>query len=81
MTNGRMPTAVEAGIYSATLALLHAARDANSIDGDAIVAALRRAPIPDTLLGTVTVRPDGVAAHAMQVYRVKRPDQSVRQWD
>ena len=81
MFNGRMPTAVEAGIYSATLAVLHAARAANSIEGDAVVAALRRAPIPGTLLGTVTVRPDGVAAHAMHVYRVKRPEQSLRAWD
>ncbi len=79
--NGQMPTAVEAGIYSATLALLHAARAANSIDGDAVVAALRRAPIKDTLLGTVQVRPDGIATHPVQVYRVKRPDQAMQAWD
>ena len=79
--NGQMPTAIEAGIYSATLALLHAARAADSIEGDAVVAALRRAPVADTLLGTVTVRADGIAASPMQVYRVKRPAQSMQAWD
>lgn len=81
MFNGRMPTTVEAGVYSATLAALHAARAANSVAGHEVAAALRRGPIPDPLLGTVTVRPDGVAAHDMPVYRVKRPDQSRARWD
>ena len=50
---GRMPTMVQAAAYSATLAYLHAAKAANTVAGDKVVAQMRSAPIKDTLFGTV----------------------------
>ncbi len=78
---GRMPTANQAGVYSSVLAWLRAAGTVGSVDGARVLAQLRSAPIEDTLFGTVTVRIDGRAVHAMHVYRVKRPDQSQGQYD
>ncbi|MCL2429082.1 MAG: ABC transporter substrate-binding protein, partial [Alphaproteobacteria bacterium] len=79
--DGRVPTANQAGVYSSVLAYLHAVRSANTIEGERVIAELRKAPIRDALFGTVTVRPDGRALHAMYEFRVKRPEQSKHRWD
>ncbi len=79
--NGRVPTENQAGVYSSVLAYFQAVKAANSIDGDKVLAELRRAPIHDKLFGTVTVRPDGRAIHAMYEFRVKAPEQSRGRWD
>ena len=73
---GRMPTEDHAGVYSATLAYLRAARDAKSIDGETVVAQMRAKPIDDALWGTVTIRQDGRAVHDMFRYKVKSPAES-----
>jgi branched-chain amino acid transport system substrate-binding protein len=78
---GRMPTANQAGVYSSVLAYLHAVKSANTIDGEAVVAQMRRQPIEDKLFGTVTVRQDGRAVHDMYTFRVKSPEQSKSRWD
>ena len=79
--SGKMPTMVQAAAYSATLAYLHAAKAANTIEGDKVVAQMRTAPIQDELFGTVTVRIDGRAVHDMYVFRVKTPAESKGKWD
>ena len=78
---GRVPTENQAGVYSSVLAYLRAAKAADGIEGEKVVEAMRRAPIQDPLFGTVTVRPDGRAIHAMYVFRVKAPAQSKSRWD
>ena len=79
--DGRMPTENQAGVYSSVLAYLNAVKAADSVDGDKVMAAMRAAPIQDKLFGTVTVRPDGRAVHAMYEFRVKQPEQSKGRWD
>jgi branched-chain amino acid transport system substrate-binding protein len=79
--NGRVPTANQAGVYSSVLAYLRAAKAAGTIDGEAVVAQMRQAPIEDILFGTVTVRPDGRAVHDMYTFRVKAPNESHSRWD
>ncbi len=74
--NGRMPTENHAGVYSSTLAFLRAARDAGTIEGEKVVAAMREKPIADALFGTVTIRQDGRAVHDVFLYEVKTPDES-----
>jgi branched-chain amino acid transport system substrate-binding protein len=74
--SGRMPTEDHAGVYSATLAYLRAARDAGTIEGEAVVKQMETKPIDDVLWGTVTIRPDGRAVHDMFRYRVKAPADS-----
>ncbi len=79
--NGRMPTEDQAGVYSETLAYLRAAKAADTIDGDKVVAAMKAAPIADPLFGLVVVRPDGRATHPMYVFKVKPPAESKGRWD
>jgi len=79
--NGRMPGINHAGVYSATLAYLRAAKAANAIEGDTVVAQMRAAPIDGPLFGTVRVRADGRAVHEMHVFRVKAPDESKSRYD
>ena len=79
--DGRMPTEDQAGVYSETLAYLRAAKAADTIDGDKVVAAMKAAPIADPLFGPVVVRPDGRATHPMYVFKVKAPAESKGRWD
>src|SRR5271165_2937079 len=79
--DGRMPTEDQAGVYSETLAYLRAAKSADSIDGDKVVAEMKKAPIADPLFGRVVVRPDGRATHPMYVFKVKAPTASKGRWD
>jgi branched-chain amino acid transport system substrate-binding protein len=79
--NGRMPTQDQAGVYSATLAYLRTVRDAQTIVGELVVAAMERAPIEDKLFGTVSIRPDGRAVHDMYLFQVKTPAESKGPWD
>ena len=78
---GRMPTEDQAAAYSETLAYLRAAKSAGTIEGDRVLAEMRKAPIDDPLFGRVVVRPDGRATHAMYVFRVKAPEQSKGRYD
>ena len=78
---GRVPTENQAGVYSSIMAYLRAVKVAGSIEGEKVIEAMRRAPIEDPLFGTVTVRPDGRAIHAMHVFKVKTPAQSTSRWD
>ncbi len=79
--NGRMPTINHAGVYSSTMAYLRAAKAANTIEGDKVVAHMRAAPINDLLFGTVQIRKDGRAVHEMYVFRVKSPEESKGRYD
>ena len=63
------------------MAYLRAVKRADSIDGDAVVAEMKRAPFVDPLFGPVTIRADGRAVHAMYVFKVKTPAQSKSEWD
>jgi branched-chain amino acid transport system substrate-binding protein len=78
---GKMPTEDQAAAYSTTLAYLHAAKSAGTIEGDRVLAEMRKSPIDDPLFGRVVVRPDGRATHAMYVFRVKAPEQSKSRYD
>jgi branched-chain amino acid transport system substrate-binding protein len=78
---GRMPTQNHAGVYSSTLAYLRAVRDIGTIEGEQVVDRMRSKPIADPLFGQTTIRRDGRAVHAMQVFRVKRPEASRGEWD
>jgi branched-chain amino acid transport system substrate-binding protein len=78
---GRKPTANQAGVYSSVLAYLQAVKAANTIEGEAVVAALRKAPIQDDLFGVVIIRQDDRAIHDMYTFQVKSPSESRGRWD
>jgi branched-chain amino acid transport system substrate-binding protein len=78
---GRMPTEDQAAAYSATLAYLRAVKSAGTIEGDKVLAEMKKSPIDDPLFGRVVVRIDGRAMHPMYVFRVKAPEQSKSRYD
>ncbi|KJC45745.1 ABC transporter permease [Bradyrhizobium sp. LTSP857] len=79
--NGQMPTTDHAGVYSSTLAYLRAAKAANTIVGDKVVAEMRKNTIDDDLFGPTNVRIDGRAVHNMYVFQVKSPSESKNKYD
>jgi branched-chain amino acid transport system substrate-binding protein len=78
---GKMPTEDQAAAYSATLAYLRAVKAAGTIEGDRVLAEMKKSPLDDPLFGRVVVRTDGRATHAMYVFRVKAPEQSKSRYD
>jgi branched-chain amino acid transport system substrate-binding protein len=79
--NGRMPTANHAGVYSATLAYLHAVKAAETIEGEKVVAQMKAHPSQDPAYGRVEIRADGRAIHPMYLFRVKTPAASKGPYD
>lgn len=78
---GARPTSFQAGVYSSALAYLHASKAVGSADARKVLPEMKRAPIEDALFGTVQVRADGRATHAMYLFQVKTPAESKGPWD
>jgi branched-chain amino acid transport system substrate-binding protein len=74
---GKVPTMVQAGVYSATLHYLKAVAALNSAqDGKAVAAKMKEMPTDDALFGKGTVRADGRKIHPAYLYEVKKPEES-----
>jgi branched-chain amino acid transport system substrate-binding protein len=71
----KMPSANQAGVYSATLAYLNAVAAKGSDAAKDVVPEMKRAPIKDKLFGDVTIRQDGRAIHPMYLFQVKKPEE------
>lgn len=81
-THGSMPSMVQAGVYSATLAYLEAVQAVGSAeDGKAVVDQMKSMDIDDALFGKVTIRADGRALHDMYLFEVKTAEESTGEWD
>ncbi|HWK44861.1 MAG TPA: ABC transporter substrate-binding protein [Stellaceae bacterium] len=78
---GRMPTANQAGVYSAVLQYLKAMAAVDTEETAPILAKMRSAPMADPLFGTTTLRVDGRAVHDMYLFQVKAPSASKADWD
>ncbi len=79
--NGRMPTSVQAGFYSATKRYIEAIKAAGTDDADKVMANLKAAPFDDPLFGKSYIRADGRNVHQMYLFEVKPPAESKRAWD
>jgi branched-chain amino acid transport system substrate-binding protein len=80
--NGRYPTAMQAGVYAATLHYLKAVDELGaSNDGKAVVQEMKQLPTDDPLFGKGSVRADGRKLHNMYLFEVKKPDESKYPWD
>jgi branched-chain amino acid transport system substrate-binding protein len=80
--NGRYPTAMQAGVYAATLHYLKAVDELGaSSDGKAVVQQMKKLPTDDPLFGKGTVRADGRKLHNMYLFEVKKPEESRYPWD
>ncbi|MCA1455559.1 ABC transporter substrate-binding protein [Bradyrhizobium sp. BRP22] len=80
--NGRYPTALQAGVYAATLHYLKAVDALGaSGDGKAVVQEMKKLPTDDPLFGKGSVRADGRKLHNMYLFEVKKPEESKYPWD
>jgi branched-chain amino acid transport system substrate-binding protein len=80
--NNRYPTAMQAGVYAATLHYLKAVDALGaSGDGKAVVQEMKKLPTDDPLFGKGTVRADGRKLHNMYLFEVKKPEESKYAWD
>lgn len=78
---GKMPTMVQAGMYSAALHYLRSAEKAGTDAGTEVVAQMKSEPINDFFSRGGHIRPDGLHEHEMQLMRVKTPSESRAPWD
>ncbi len=76
-----MPTAVQAGDYSAVTQYLLAVKAAGTDDGDAVMAQLKKARINDMFTQDGYIRADGRMIHDMRLVQVKTPAESKEPWD
>lgn len=79
--NGRMPTQIMAGDYTAVQHFLKAVQRSNSVSGRTVMAAMRDIPIDDFMTHGGRVRPDGAVLRDRFVYQVKSPAESKGPWD
>lgn len=71
--HGSMPSMVQAGVYSATLAYLEAVQTVGSAeDGKAVVDQMKTMDIDDALFGKVAIRADGRALHDMYLFQDRK---------
>ena len=78
---GKMPSANQAGVYSATFAYLKAIAATGSDNAKDVVPQMKKAPFHDPLFGDMNVRADGRAVHAMHLFQVKAPEESKYAYD
>lgn len=76
----RMPTALQAGDYSAVWNYLNAVKAVGSDDADKVMAYLKKTPIKDVYSQGV-IRKDGRYVHDMYLMQAKEPSESKGPWD
>jgi branched-chain amino acid transport system substrate-binding protein len=79
--NGRMPTMVQAGVYSAVMHYLKAIEAAGTDEAKAVVAKMKATPVNDFFATNGKIRADGRMVHDMYLVQVKSPAESKYPWD
>ena len=77
----KMPTMVQAGVYSAVTHYLKAIQAAGTDDADAVMARMREMPVNDFFAKNGRIGPDGLHRHEMFLVQVKTPEESKYPWD
>jgi len=77
----RMPTMVQAGVYSAVTHYLKAIQAAGTDGADAVMAKMRETPVNDFFAKNGRIGPDGLHRHDMYLVQVKTPEESKYPWD
>jgi len=78
---GKMPTMVQAGVYSGVLHYLKAVEALKSDDGTKVIAKMKEMPTDDPLFGKGSIRADGRKIHPAYLFEVKKPSESKGPWD
>jgi branched-chain amino acid transport system substrate-binding protein len=77
----KMPTMVQAGIYSGTTHYLKAIEAAKTDEAKAVVAKMKEMPINDFFAKNGKIREDGRMVHTMYLMQVKKPEESKGPYD
>ena len=77
----RMPTMVQAGVYSAVLHYLKSVKAAGTDEPAAVAAQMKKLPVQDFFARGGRVREDGRMVHDMYLAQVKKPAESKYPWD
>lgn len=78
---GRRPTMIQAGVYSAVTTYLKAVEAAGVDGGREVLAKMRTMPIEDMFARNARLREDGLMLHDMYLFKVKKPSESTGRWD
>ena len=78
---GRMPTMVQAGVYSATRHYLKAVAKAGTDDGLVVAKTMRDMPVDDFMTRNARIRGDGWVLRDLYLFQVKTPQESKGPWD
>jgi branched-chain amino acid transport system substrate-binding protein len=81
LNNGKYPSMVQAGVYSAILHYLKAVEAGKTDDGTKTVAKMKEMPTDDPLFGKGHIRIDGRKIHPAYLVEVKKPSESKGPWD
>jgi branched-chain amino acid transport system substrate-binding protein len=77
----RMPSMIQAGVYSAVTHYLDAVKAAGTDDADVVIAKMKATPVNDFFSKGTRIGPDGLHRHNMYLVRVKSPQESKYPWD
>jgi branched-chain amino acid transport system substrate-binding protein len=77
----KMPTMVQAGVYSSLMHYFNAVKAAGSADTSAIMKKMRETPVNDFFTKNGKIREDGLHVHDMFLFEVKDPKESTKAWD
>ena len=77
----RMPTMVQAGVYSSTMHYLNAIKAAGTDDTKTVMAKMKETPVNDFFAKNGKIREDGRHVHDFYLLQVKKPEESKAPWD
>ena len=77
----RMPTMVQAGLYSSTMHYLKAIKAAGTDDTQAVMKKMKEMPVNDFFAKNGRIRADGRHVHDFYLLQVKKPGESKYPWD
>ena len=78
---GRMPTMIQAGLYSATMHYLKAIETVKTDEAMKVIAQMKATPINDFFAQGGHIREDGRMVHDMYLFELKKPSESSGEWD
>lgn len=78
---GKMPNMSQAGVYSSVTHYLKAVEAARTDETEAVMRAMKAAPVDDFFARGGRIREDGRMVHDMYLFEVKKPSESSGPWD
>ncbi len=77
----KMPTAIHASTYSATMNYLNSVKTLNSDDGEKVIKFIKQREVNDMYTKNARIREDGRLMSDLKLVKVKSPSRSKYSWD